>query len=72
VGVSIKIKLFLVEPLAGLVRLPLQVALTAGLAEDALSLAQELSLPLVTAGEGLVWCLGGAGLTGRWLGAWQA
>jgi predicted nucleic acid-binding protein len=69
---------------AGLVRLPLQVASTAGLAEAALTLAlehgataydaaylalaQKLALPLVTADEAQVRRLAGTGLHVRWLG----
>jgi predicted nucleic acid-binding protein len=69
---------------ADLVRLPLQVASTAGLAETALmlalehgataydaayvALAQKLTLPLVTADEALVRRLAGTGLDVRWLG----
>jgi predicted nucleic acid-binding protein len=86
VDASVGIKLFLVEPLADRVRLPLQVAWTAGLAEDALALAlehgattydaasvalaQKLSLPLFTADEALVRRPGGTGLDVRWLGEW--
>ena len=71
---------------ADLVRLPLQIASTADLAEAALALAvahgitacdaayvalaQQLSLPLVTADEALVRHLEGMGLDVRWLGAW--
>ena len=74
------------QDVADLVRLPLQVASTADLAEAALALAleygataydaayaalaQELSLPLVTADEALVRRLDGTGLDARWLGEW--
>jgi predicted nucleic acid-binding protein len=72
------------QDVADLVRLPLQVASTAGLAETALmlalehgataydaayvALAQKLTLPLVTADEALVRRLAGTGLDVRWLG----
>jgi predicted nucleic acid-binding protein len=74
------------QDVADLVRLSLQVASTADLAEDALalaldhgitaydaayvSLAQKLSLPLVTADEALVRRLDGTGLDVRLLGDW--
>ena len=74
------------QDVADLVRLPLQVASTADLAEDALALAlehgataydaayvalaQKLSLPLVTADEALVRRLEGTDLDVRWLGDW--
>jgi predicted nucleic acid-binding protein len=76
------------QDVADLVRLPLQVASTADLAEDALALAlehgataydaayialaQKLSLPLVTADEALVRRLGNTSPDVRWLGGWQA
>lgn len=72
------------QDVADLVRLPLQVASTAGLAEAALTLAlehgataddaayvalaQKLALPLVTADETQVRRLAGTGLDVRWLG----
>jgi predicted nucleic acid-binding protein len=71
-----------------LVRLPLRSASTASLAEASLALAldrgataydaayvalaQELSLPLVTADEALVRRLEGTSLDVRWLGEWPA
>jgi predicted nucleic acid-binding protein len=74
------------QDVVDLVRLPLQVASTADLAEAALrlalehgataydatyvALAQKLSLPLVTADEALVRRLEGTGLDVRWLGEW--
>ena len=74
------------QDVADLVRLSLQVASTADLAEDALALAldhgitaydaayvalaQKLSLPLVTADEALVRRMDGTGLDVRWLGQW--
>jgi predicted nucleic acid-binding protein len=74
------------QDVADLVRLPLQVASTAALAEAALSLAiaheiaaydaayvalsQRLSLPLVTADERLSRRLAGTGLDVRLLGDW--
>jgi predicted nucleic acid-binding protein len=76
------------EDVADLVRLPLQVAPTASLAEAALALARDrgmtvydathvalarkLSLPLVTADKALVRRLDGSGLDVRWLGEWPA
>jgi predicted nucleic acid-binding protein len=76
------------QDVADLVRLPLRSASTAALAEAALALAlehgataydaayvalaQELSLPLVTADEALVRRLEGTGLDVRWLGEWPA
>ena len=76
------------QDVADLVRLPLQIASTAALAEAALelalaqgttaydaayvALAQKLSLPLVTADEALVRRLKGTGLDVRWLGEWPA
>ncbi len=74
------------QDVADLVRLPLRAVSTADLAEAALALAlehdataydaayvalaQELSLPLVTADEALVRRLDGTGLDVRWLGEW--
>jgi predicted nucleic acid-binding protein len=76
------------QDVADLVRLPLQSASTAALAEAALALALEqgataydaayvalakkLSLPLVTADEALVRRLEGTDLDVRWLGEWPA
>jgi predicted nucleic acid-binding protein len=76
------------QDVADLVRLPLRSASTAALAEAALALAlehgataydaayvalaQELSLPLVTADEALVRRLEGPGPDVRWLGEWPA
>jgi predicted nucleic acid-binding protein len=76
------------QDVADLVRLSLQVASTADLAEAALALAldhgmtaydaayvalaQKLSLPLVTADEALVRRLDGTDLDVRWLGEWPA
>jgi predicted nucleic acid-binding protein len=76
------------QDVADLVRLPLRSASTASLAEAALALAlehgataydaaylalaQELSLPLVTADEALVRRLEGTRLDVRWLGEWPA
>lgn len=76
------------QDVTDLVRLPLHVAPTADLAEAALALAldhgltaydaayvtlaQRLSLPLVTADEALIRRLGGSGLDVRWLGEWPA
>ncbi len=76
------------QDVADLVRLPLQVASTASLAEAALALALEhgltaydaayaalahkLSLPLVTADGALVRRLDDTGLDVRWLGEWPA
>ena len=76
------------QDVADLVRLPLQAVSTAALAEAALelaleqgataydaayvALAQELSLPLVTADEALVGRLKGTSLDVRWLGEWPA
>jgi predicted nucleic acid-binding protein len=74
------------QDVADLVRLPLQVASTAAVAEDALSLAvaheitvydaayvalsQRLALPIVTADERLSRRLAGTGLDVRFLGDW--
>jgi predicted nucleic acid-binding protein len=76
------------QNVADLVRLLLCVAPTADLAEAALALAldrgltaydaayvtlaQKLSLPLVTADEALIRRLGGSGVDVRWLGEWPA
>ena len=74
------------QDVADLTRLPLHVASTVDLAEGALALAiahkvtaydaaylalaQQLSLPLVTADEALVRRLAGTDLDVRWLGKW--
>ena len=76
------------QDVVDLVRLSLRVASTASLAEAALALAlehgltaydaayvalaQELSLPLVTADQALIRRLAGSGLDVRWLGDWPA